>query len=109
MTEASSAEFDPACKCPAVVFMPEVSKTHLGGTMRLGARDTILQTVDCITARLYQAEKTINERHRHRYEVNPEMVDKIEAAGLRFVGKDETGRRMEIIELPGEVCRCRAP
>eukprot|EP00958_Prasinococcus_capsulatus_P012618 scaffold1267_cov370-Prasinococcus_capsulatus_cf.AAC.2 len=83
--------------------MPEVSKTHLGGTMRLGARDTLLQTVDCITARLYQAEKRINERHRHRYEVNPEMVDQLEEAGLRFVGKDETGRRMEIIELPGLV------
>lgn len=49
--------------------MPEVSKTHLGGTMRLGARRTLLQTPDCITARLYQAEQFIDERHRHRYEV----------------------------------------
>ena len=51
---AHSAEFDAATPTPAVVFMPEGSKTHKGGTMRLGARKTILQTMDCITARLYQ-------------------------------------------------------
>lgn len=39
---------------PAVVFMPEGSRTHMGGTMRLGSRRTLLQTVDCITAKLYQ-------------------------------------------------------
>jgi len=42
------------------------------------------------------------ERHRHRYEVNPEKVPEIEAAGLHFVGRDETGQRMEISELPRE-------
>jgi len=101
MKDANSTEFDSATPHPCVVFMPEVSKTHMGGTMRLGARKTLFQTTDCITAKLYQKEKFIDERHRHRYEVNPEMVDNIEAAGLRFVGKDETGRRMEILELPG--------
>lgn len=55
LKEAHSAEFDAATPTPAVVFMPEGSKTHKGGTMRLGARKTILQTMDCITARLYQA------------------------------------------------------
>ncbi len=54
LQEAHSAEFDAATPTPAVVFMPEGSKTHKGGTMRLGARKTILQTMDCITARLYQ-------------------------------------------------------
>jgi len=38
----------------------------------------------------------IDERHRHRYEVNPDMVSQLETAGLSFVGKDETGRRMEV-------------
>ena len=38
----------------------------------------------------------VDERHRHRFEVNPEMVAKLEAAGMRFVGKDETGQRMEV-------------
>eukprot|EP00897_Mesotaenium_endlicherianum_P001316 jgi/Mesen1/1211/ME000128S00178 len=85
-----------------------VSKTQMGGTMRLGARRTLLTTPDCLTAKLYREESFINERHRHRYEVaafqpegaahpvNPEMVDKLEAAGLRFVGRDESGRRMEV-------------
>ena len=40
------------------------------------------------------------ERHRHRYEVNPDVVPELEKAGLRFVGKDDTNTRMEIVELP---------
>lgn len=52
--KANSTEFDPATDFPAVIFMPEGSTTHKGGTMRLGARKTILETVDCTTARLYQ-------------------------------------------------------
>lgn len=97
---ANSTEFDAATPYPAVVFMPEGSTTHKGGTMRLGARKTLLQTNDCVSARLYQAsDGEINERHRHRYEVNPEMVPKLEAAGMQFVGRDDTGERMEILEL----------
>lgn len=46
--------------------MPEISTTHKGGTMRLGARRTVLQTAACISAKLYQAEQFIDERHRHR-------------------------------------------
>ena len=57
--------------------------------------------MDCITAKLYQTDKHIDERHRHRYEVNPELVDQFEAKGLRFVGRDTEGRRMEIVELQG--------
>lgn len=41
----------------------------------------------------------INERHRHRYEVNPKYVDQLERAGLHFVGRDESGKRMEVLEL----------
>lgn len=52
--EANSTEFAPATPFPAVIFMPEGSTTHKGGTMRLGSRRTVLQTVDCVTARLYQ-------------------------------------------------------
>lgn len=51
---ANSTEFDTATPTPAVVFMPEGSTTHKGGTMRLGTRRTLLETVDCITAKLYQ-------------------------------------------------------
>ena len=57
LADANSAEFEPACSTPVVVFMPEGSTTHKGGTMRLGSRRTILQTMDCITAKLYQARR----------------------------------------------------
>ena len=98
---ANSTEFEPATPHPAVVFMPEGSTTHKGGTMRLGARRTILQTVDCLAAKLYQKMDHIDERHRHRYEVNPEMVPALEQVGCRFVGRDESGQRMEIMEFAG--------
>jgi len=48
-----------------------------------------------------QADRYVDERHRHRYEVNPTMVAALEERGLRFVGKDETGQRMEVVELTG--------
>ncbi|KAG5405686.1 hypothetical protein IGI04_011805 [Brassica rapa subsp. trilocularis] len=70
-----------------------------GGTMRLGSRRTHFQVHDCMSAKLYGNAKFVDERHRHRYEVNPDMISEIEKAGLSFVGKDETGRRMEIVEL----------
>ena len=67
--------------------------------MRLGARRTFFKTQDCKAAKLYNSSPFIDERHRHRYEVNPDMVDKLESAGCVFVGKDETNKRMEILEL----------
>ncbi|XP_031094924.1 CTP synthase-like isoform X1 [Ipomoea triloba] len=100
LKDANSTEFDPNTPNPCVIFMPEGSKTHMGGTMRLGSRRTYFQDLDCISAKLYGNKKSIDERHRHRYEVNPEMVEQLEDAGLRFTGKDESGSRMEIIELP---------
>ncbi len=99
--DATSTEFDADAANPAVIFMPEISKTHLGGTMRLGSRPTLFQVDDCVTKRLYGGLESIDERHRHRYEINPDLVDQIEAAGLKFVGKDESGQRCEIFELEG--------
>tara|TARA_B100000989_G_scaffold138308_1_gene102831 strand:+ start:1408 stop:3030 length:1623 start_codon:yes stop_codon:yes gene_type:complete len=96
---ANSTEFDPDTLHPAVVFMPEISKTHLGGTMRLGSRPTIFQVEDCMIKRLYDGSSKVDERHRHRYEVNPDLISRIEEAGLVFVGKDETEQRCEIFEL----------
>nr|AFK46000.1 unknown [Medicago truncatula] len=91
----------PKPKTPCVIFMPEGSKTHMGGTMRLGSRRTYFQVADCKSAKLYGNASFIDERHRHRYEVNPDMISQLETAGLTFVGKDETGRRMEIVEMRG--------
>ena len=99
--DATSTEFDADAANPAVIFMPEISKTHLGGTMRLGSRPTIFQVDDCVTKRLYGGHDEVHERHRHRYEINPDLVDQIEAAGLKFVGKDDSGQRCEIFELDG--------
>ncbi|KAK9469677.1 CTP synthase N-terminus-domain-containing protein [Lipomyces arxii] len=86
---------------PLIVFMPEVSKTHLGGTMRLGLRPTIFQDDSewSKLRKLYGGVEAVHERHRHRYEVNPEFVPELEKAGLTFVGKDDKGERMEILEL----------
>ena len=99
--DATSTEFDADAANPAVIFMPEISKTHLGGTMRLGSRPTIFQVDDCVIKRLYGVLDAVHERHRHRYEINPDLVDQIEAAGLKFVGKDDSGQRCEIFELDG--------
>ncbi len=99
--DATSTEFDADAANPAVIFMPEISKTHLGGTMRLGSRPTIFQIDDCVTKRLYGGHDAVYERHRHRYEINPDLVQQIEAAGLKFVGKDDSGQRCEIFELDG--------
>ena len=98
---ANSTEFDENVEHAAVVFMPEISKTHLGGTMRLGSRPTLWQVDECKIRSLYGNGDSVDERHRHRYEVNPDLIEAIEAAGLKFVGKDETGQRCEIFELDG--------
>ena len=99
MEDANSTEFDNNPGTAAVIFMPEISKTHLGGTMRLGSRPTIWQTDKSKIRKLYGKGKSVDERHRHRYEINPDLVDAIENSGLIFVGKDETGQRCEIFEL----------
>ncbi len=99
MENANSTEFDGNTPHPAVVFMPEISKTHMGGTMRLGTKPTPFLVEDCKMKRLYGNKPHVDERHRHRYEVNPELITKIEEAGLIYVGKDETGQRCEIMEL----------
>ena len=98
---ANSAEFDESAPVQAVVFMPEISKTHMGGTMRLGTKPTPFLVDDCKVRRLYGGVGHVDERHRHRYEVNPELIERIVAAGLIYVGKDETGERCEIMELEG--------
>ncbi|XP_073110651.1 uncharacterized protein [Elaeis guineensis] len=100
MQDANSTEFERDTTSPCVIFMPEGSKTHMGGTMRLGLRRTFFHVTDCKSAKLYGNVNYVDERHRHRYEVNPDMIMELERAGLAFVGKDETGRRMEILELP---------
>ncbi|KAI5846480.1 CTP synthase [Morchella snyderi] len=99
MEGAHSVEISAHTDHPVIIFMPEGSKTHLGGTMRLGIRPTVWQPGSewSKLRQLYGKSVEILERHRHRYEVNPEYIEKL--SGLNFVGKDDKGERMEIIEL----------
>ena len=98
--DATSEEFVSNVEKPVIVFMPEISKTHMGGTMRLGLRPTVFEpgTEKTIARRLYAGAPAIWERHRHRYEVNPALVDELSVDGFQFVGKDEKGERMQILE-----------
>ncbi|KAJ3204020.1 CTP synthase ura7 [Entophlyctis luteolus] len=100
MPKANSTELDETTEHDVVIFMPEITKTHLGGTMRLGTKETLFGegTEGSITRRLYDNVQVIHERHRHRYEVNPKYVAQLEAAGLKFVGRDEREERMIILE-----------
>ena len=115
---AQSTEFDEHTAHPVIIFMPEISRTHLGGTMRLGLRPTVFDSESeswSKTRKLYGGAPKIWERHRHRYEVNPEYVGKLTESGLNFIGKDEKGERMQVMELKGThlpfrfVRRCNAP
>ena len=71
----------------------------MGGTMRLGAQPVAVKEGSKPYA-LYGSAK-ISERHRHRYEVNPQYISKLEDAGWKFVGRSDDGNRMEIGELEG--------
>ncbi|KAM0911948.1 hypothetical protein ACQ4PT_013132 [Festuca glaucescens] len=97
--DADSEEFNKDTPDRVVMYMPEVSKTHMGNTMRLGCRRTFFRKPDSLTSKLYGSPPHVDERHRHRYEVNPSFVPMLEKAGLQFVGCDESGNRMEIVEL----------
>ncbi|KAI3403564.2 URA7 [Candida oxycetoniae] len=104
---STSQEFDNYQKgdkeiIPSVVYMPDVDQVKLGGTMRLGLHETRFtkDSQHSVLRKLYGGAEAVHERHRHRYEVNPELIEQIEAKGLKFIGKDETGKRMEMIELP---------
>lgn len=102
--DANSTEFDEKTKHPVVIFMPEIDKTTMGGNMRLGARNTNFSHchedgASSTTKALYGGVSSISERHRHRYEVNPDVVNDLHDAGLKFVGRDESGSRMEVAEI----------
>ncbi|GMS80205.1 hypothetical protein PENTCL1PPCAC_2380 [Pristionchus entomophagus] len=85
---ANSTEFVKEGLTPrqqVVIDMPEHNVGGLGGTMRLGARTTVFLTEKCKLRSLY-GEDEVEERHRHRYEVNPSLVPELSKKGLLFVG-----------------------
>ncbi|PSN52356.1 CTP synthase, partial [Blattella germanica] len=101
MVDADSMETNPDTSNPVVIDMPEFNPGEMGGTMRLGKRVTIFAEANSILKQMYGKKDKIEERHRHRYEVNPKYVPDLEAAGLKFIGHDEEKVRMEILELEG--------
>lgn len=100
LPRADSTEFEPGTPDPVIFIMPEQAGiTHMGGTMRLGAQRVLVKE-GSKAAELY-GSTDISERHRHRYEVNPAYIDRLEAAGWKFTGRSEDGDKMEIGELEG--------
>lgn len=99
LSEAHSTEFNPETPDPVIYLMPEQQLDNLGGTMRLGQEQILINSSSSLAYQLYQANQ-IRERHRHRYEVNLNYLSKFESAGLNFSGKDKELKRMEILELP---------
>lgn len=93
---AHSAEIDEDTPYPVIDLLPEqYDLEDLGGTMRLGAHTTDIH-LGTLAHEVYDAD-SCTERHRHRYEVNPEYIDDLEAGDLTFSGR--AGNRMEIVEL----------
>lgn len=103
---ASSTEFDPKTPAPVIATMEEQKAFvegagDLGGTMRLGSYPAKL-TEGSVVAEAYGAV-AVDERHRHRYEVNNGYREELEAAGLVFSGLSPDKNLVEFVELPREV------
>lgn len=105
---ANSTEFDAQTKYPVVGLISEWlddegslerrdSNSNLGGTMRLGAQECVLEKGSLVRS-LYKQDR-IKERHRHRYEVNNNFIDKLSSKGLMVVGKSKDKMLVEVIEL----------
>lgn len=105
LKNANTTEIDKNTKDPIIDIMPEQKKNlkdcNFGATMRLGAYPAILKS-NTIANHAYKA-KNISERHRHRWEVNPEYVELLEEKGMVFSGKSPDGKLMEIVELSKKV------
>lgn len=102
---AHTVEINPNTPHPIVDVMPEqkdlIAEGNYGGTMRLGVYTAELSK-GTIARDAYGKEK-VEERHRHRYEINPEYIEQLEKGGIVFSGKSPDGVLMEIAELPKDV------
>ena len=100
MKGANSTEFDPDTPYPVIDIMStQKGIKEKGGTMRLGAYPAVLYE----GTRVYNiyGKKFISERHRHRYEVNPQYTEALEKCGLVLSGKSPDGKLVEFIEISG--------
>ena len=105
LKDANTTEINPDSKNPVINIMNSQRKNiedeKFGGTMRLGAYKAMLGSGTI--ARTAYGEDEVWERHRHRYEVNTDYIEKIESAGMIFSGKSPDGALVEIVELPKSV------
>lgn len=104
MEGANTTEINPDTSYPVIDILPEqrekLARKDYGGSMRLGA-----YPCDLLPGSIVQeayGETRVSERHRHRFEINPEYVDRLEEAGLVFSGWWSDGKLKEIAELPRE-------
>ncbi len=98
MKDAHSSELKPKTKHPVITLLPEQNSIEdMGGTMRLGNYPINIDENSFIY-QIYKKTKII-ERHRHRYEINPEYISLIENNDLLFPGRSPDNRRMEIAHL----------
>lgn len=102
---ASSSEFDPGTEHPVIATMAEQlaivdGEGDMGGTMRLGSYEAVL-TDGSVVAKAYGSDR-VEERHRHRYEVNNAYREQLEAAGLVISGVSPDSSLVEFVELPRE-------
>jgi CTP synthase len=104
LEDAHTTEINPEATYPVVDVMPEqvslIAEGRYGGTMRLGSYSAHLKA-GTIAREAYGVD-VVEERHRHRYEINPEYVQQIADAGLIFSGTSPDGILMEFAELPRE-------
>jgi len=102
LKHASTEEINPKAKDLVIGVMDEqrekIAQGDMGGTMRLGQYPAALKPKTI--AREAYKESSVQERHRHRYEVNNAYVPQLEAAGIVFSGTSPDGSLMEIMELP---------
>jgi CTP synthase len=102
LKDASTEEINPKAAELVVGVMPDqrekIAKGDMGGTMRLGTYEAKLHK-GSVAATAYKAT-VVSERHRHRYEINPDYVERLRDAGLVFSGTSPDGTLMEITELP---------
>jgi CTP synthase len=99
LSGANSTEMDPETPYPVIDLLPEQKEVEdLGGTMRLGAQ--AVELVKGTRTREAYGEPVVNERHRHRYEVNNHFRPRLEETGLVVSGTYQEGRLVEIVELP---------
>lgn len=105
LKDANTTEINRDTKNPVIDIMPEQKKnledSNYGATMRLGAYPAVLKN-GTVAYRAY-GKKKISERHRHRWEVNPAYIERLEKAGLIFSGVSPDRKLMEVTELPKSV------